>query len=275
MCAGLETRTPTPKERSKIMVEVDPYWWQTLFDEVYLVTDARSVCNQELTCREADFILEVLPIEPGHRVLDLCGGHGRHSLELSRRGFKDVTVLDYSSCLVEKGKHEAAQEGLEVCFLQGDARSTGLGSGRFDAVMVLGNSFGYFTEEDHDRQLIGEARRLLDQGGFFVIDLVDGDYLRSNFKPLSWHEIEDDIVVCREREMVDSKVLVREVVMSKSEGLVRDRTYSARLYTKDRLVGLLDAAGFSDIEVHTGYSSHNTPGDYGFMTNRMVAIGRK
>ena len=35
-------------------IEVDPDWWKTLFDEVYLITDARSVCDSELTRREVD-----------------------------------------------------------------------------------------------------------------------------------------------------------------------------------------------------------------------------
>ncbi len=65
------------------MLEVDPLWWQTLFDEVYLMTDARSVCDDELTCREADFLEEALELNCADRILDLCGApplkdiHGR------------------------------------------------------------------------------------------------------------------------------------------------------------------------------------------------------
>ena len=29
-------------------IDVDPDWWKTLFDEVYLLTDARSVDNRSL-----------------------------------------------------------------------------------------------------------------------------------------------------------------------------------------------------------------------------------
>ena len=37
-------------------IVVDPDWWKKLFDEVYLITDARSVCDKVLTCREVDVI---------------------------------------------------------------------------------------------------------------------------------------------------------------------------------------------------------------------------
>ena len=65
-----------------------------MFDETYLITDARSVCDEHLTCKEVDLLKHVLGLEKSFSILDLCGGQGRHSLELSRRGFQDVTVLD-------------------------------------------------------------------------------------------------------------------------------------------------------------------------------------
>ena len=71
-------------------IQVDDNWWQDLFDEIYLLTDARSVCDEKLTGQEVDFLIETLVLDKSASILDLCGGHGRHSLELSRRGFKDV-----------------------------------------------------------------------------------------------------------------------------------------------------------------------------------------
>jgi len=64
-----------------------------LFDHIYLLTDARSVCDTELTSREVLFLEETLNLDKSASILDLCGGQGRHSLELSRSGFSDVTVL--------------------------------------------------------------------------------------------------------------------------------------------------------------------------------------
>ncbi len=58
-------------------IDVDPDWWKTLFDEVYLVTDARSVGDESITRQEIDIILELVPMQPDDRILDLCGGHGR------------------------------------------------------------------------------------------------------------------------------------------------------------------------------------------------------
>ena len=55
-------------------VQVDNNWWKDLFDEVYLITDARSVCDDELACREVDFLEDSLLRDKSSPVLDMCGG---------------------------------------------------------------------------------------------------------------------------------------------------------------------------------------------------------
>jgi N-dimethylarginine dimethylaminohydrolase len=70
-------------------------------------------------------------------------------------------------------------------------------------------------------------------------------------------------------------VFVREIVLSKKNGLIRDRTYSIRFYESGKISGLLDQAGFEGVRVITDFSPHGGQGDYGFMNHRMIAIGRK
>jgi D-alanine-D-alanine ligase len=136
------------------MITVDPDWWKTLFDEIYLITDARSICDDELTCREVDFLEHLLGLDKSAAILDLCGGQGRHSLELSRRGFTDVTVLDYSPVLVEMGKEAAAAEDLNVIFIRADARDTRLRRESIDVIMVMASSFGYFVDDAENMKIL-------------------------------------------------------------------------------------------------------------------------
>jgi len=105
------------------MIHVDPNWWQWLFDEVYLLTDAPFVCNPELTRREVEVVEQALHLCKADRILDLCGGQGRHALELARRGYRHLTVLDYAEFLLQRGRRKAAETGLQVAFQQGDART--------------------------------------------------------------------------------------------------------------------------------------------------------
>jgi D-alanine-D-alanine ligase len=256
-------------------INVDPDWWKTLFDEVYLVTDARSVCDETLTCREVDVICELLPLNSDHRILDLCGGHGRHTFELYKRGFTDCTVLDYSQTLIDVAQSEAAENDYAVEFIQCDARNTKLPSDTFDHVIIMGNSLGYIQVPDADSEIITEAFRVLHPGGWMLVDVTDGNVVKNSFSPNSWHEIGEKTVVCRQRELNGNIVNAREMVIDKQKGLIRDRCYAVRLYDSESLQMLFQNAGFSHTDVYTNFSPHQAEGDFGFMNNRMIGIGQK
>jgi len=256
-------------------IDVDPDWWKTLFDEVYLVTDARSVDDQNVTRQEIEIFSSLLPMRPQDRVLDLCGGHGRHTLELCRRGFLNCTVLDYSQPLLDIGGREAAEKGYPVQLVQGDARRTTLTAKTFDHVLILGNSLGYIPEPDADLRILQESRRLLKTRGWLLLDVSDGEALNTKIAPRAWHEIGEDVVVCRQREVKDGVVCAREIVLSKDKGMIRDKTYCIRLYGADSLAALVTRAGFDNVQIHTGTSAVDCTKDVGCMNHRLVAVARK
>lgn len=253
---------------------VDPDWWKILFDDVYLLTDARSVDDAEVTRREIDVVCELLPLEPEHRILDLCGGQGRHSLELYRRGYGGCTVLDYSQVLLRRGISKASGNGCTVHFVQGDATQAGLRDASFDHVMILGNSLGYLPHSTDDLRIMNEARRLLKPKGYLLLDITDGDLVRRRFSPNAWHEIEEGIVVCRQRVLAHDAVRVREVVLCKQRGLIRDQTYAIRTYLPAMLEALANDAGFRDVTIHRNFSPQRGEGDYGFMNHRLLLTAR-
>jgi D-alanine-D-alanine ligase len=222
-----------------------------------------------------DFVAHVQGIEKSSPILDLCGGHGRHSLELCRRGFKDVTVLDYSPFLIDLGRERAQREGLNTKFIQGDARDTGLPDQSYRFIIIMANSFGYFIDEKEDEKTVREAFRLLMSGGSFLLDLTNREYVLRNFSPQSWHEANEDIVVCRQRTLDKDIILSREVVISKIKGLIRDEKYCTRLYSPEKISGLLRSVGFSSITIQKDFVSHRKKGDYGCMTNRMIVIAQR
>lgn len=256
-------------------IQVDPAWWKSLFDEIYLLTDARSVCDPRITRREVDLISQLLPIQNEHRILDLCGGHGRHSLELSRRGFAACTLLDYSETLINIARADARKNNLEMKFICGDARQMDIVPASYDHVIIMGNSLGYIQEEGADAKIISEAYRVLRDNGWILLDVADGKAIRSSFRPNAWHAIGDSVIVCRQREIQEPFICTREIVMSKTDGLIRDQSYAIRIYGAADLSRLLAESGFRRIDIHTQFSPHPAEGDYGFMNNRMIAVGQK
>jgi D-alanine-D-alanine ligase len=256
-------------------IDVQPDWWKTLFDDVYLMTDARSVCDDEITRREVDAVCRLLSMANDDTILDLCGGQGRHSLELARRGYGHCTVLDYSQVLIEHGRSNALKGGFPVNFVQGDAADTGLPDQGYDHVLILGNSLGYMPESIDDLRIMQEVMRVLKPGGCLLIDVTDGAVVREKFTPNAWHEIDGRIVVCRQRQLGENIIRAREVVLCKEQGLVRDQTYAIRLFLPEALDALVGKAGFIEISMQRGFSAHDKEGDYGFMNHRLLVTARR
>ena len=256
-------------------IEVDPEWWKTLFDEIYLITDSRSVNDDEITRQEIDIFASLIPIHQNDGVLDLCGGHGRHTMELCRRGYRNCTVLDYSQSLLDIGARNAKDRQYPIRFMQGDARHTSLPDETFDHVLILGNSLGYIMEPEADLKILEESRRLLKPRGWLLLDVSNGEAARTKLAPQAWHEIGDDVVVCRQREVKSGRICAREMVLSKRKGLIRDQTYCIQLYTADELAALVNRAGFSDVKVYSDASAISAAVDVGCMNHRLVAVARR
>ena len=250
-------------------------WWKGFFNEIYLITDQRTVCNPALTRREVNLLEKALSLDKNDRILDLCGGYGRHSLELARCGYRDLTVLDLSNYLIKLGRRMAREENLKVRFLCRDARFSGLKNNGYSAIFVMANSFGYSPNDKENLKVLRESHRLLKKEGKLLLDLADPDYLKSNLKPVSWHEADKDIIVCRERTVKGDIVKAREIVVSRKKGLLRDGYYCERLYRKKKIERLLKTAGFKDLSVKKNLSFPEVKKDYGLMTSRIFVTARK
>jgi hypothetical protein len=65
------------------------------------------------------------------------------------------------------------------------------------------------------------------------------------------------------------------MVLHKSRGMIRDKTYCIRLYDADNLAALAARAGFGDVQVHAGASALSPSLDVGCMNHRLVVVARK
>ncbi len=259
---------------------VTPDWWSRIFNSLYLKTDADVVDDQAITAKEVSLFAEVFKLSPEDRILDLCCGQGRHTLELSRRGFQNIEGFDRSHYLIQKAKTQAKKEGLNARFREGDARKLPHGADTFDVVMILGNSFGYFETVQDDVRVLKEVFRVLKPWGRLLIDVSDGEYLRDNYQPRSWEWIGKNYFVCRERSLsLDGRRLIsREVITHVKKGVIADQFYAESLYTGEELGELLRKAGFGDVVFQGELSSDSQrKQDLGMMEKRIIAtaVARK
>lgn len=255
---------------------VPPDWWKRIFNSLYLKTDGDVVENQNITRQEVDYITTILHLSPGDRILDLCCGQGRHSLELARRGFTRVKGLDRSHYLIQKARNQARREGLSVQFKEGDARKLPYPTDSFDVVLILGNSFGYFESIQDDLKVLTEVFRVLKPGGKIFIDVADGEYLRENFQPHSWEWIGKKQFVLRERSLSKDRqrLISREIITHIENGVMADQFYAERLYSVTELISLLEKSGFSRLTTHGEHvPSSQRNQDLGMMEKRILLSG--
>lgn len=249
-----------------------PEWWKTLFNSLYLKTDGDVVENSLNTENDIDMLIKVTGIKPEDRILDLCCGQGRHSLELAKRGFQNVTGVDRSRYLIRLARKRAKNFGLPVTFSEGDARHFRLKDSSIDCVAMMGNSFGYFEREEDDIAVLNNIKRILTSNGKLLLDIVDGSWMNQNFEARSWEWIDKNHFVNRERSLsTDGKrIISREVITNAEIGVMADQFYAERLYSLEEISVILADLGFENIQNHGNVYSHSTRGqDLGMMANRL------
>jgi D-alanine-D-alanine ligase len=252
---------------------VPPDWWRSIFNNLYLKTDADVVDDQRITRQEVDLISATINLSQEDRILDLCCGQGRHAIELARRGFKNIEGLDRSHYLIQKAKATARAEGLNLRFREGDARKIPYPPDTFDAVMILGNSLGYFETAQEDLKVLREVFRVLKPWGRVIVDVADGAYLKDHFKPHSWEWIDKKNFVCRERSLSADRerLITREMINHVEKGVIADQFYAERLYTQQGLSRLLEPVGFSTVTFHGEIATTSQRNqDLGMMERRLI-----
>ncbi|MFW9989942.1 MAG: methyltransferase domain-containing protein [Candidatus Odinarchaeota archaeon] len=259
------------------VVDLEEYvkkdWWKRIFNSYYLKTDGDVVEDQKITESEVKYFSKIMQFQLDHHILDLCCGQGRHSIELAKKGFKGIFGLDRSRYLIQKAKNDAKKSEVTCNFREGDARKLPYNTDKFDFVLILGNSFGYFESIKDDLMVLKEVFRVLKPWGQILIDISDGEYIKKNYQSRSWEWIDKDYFVCRERSLSldKQKLISREVINHVNKGVIIDQFYAERLYSKTGISDLLKRVNFSDIIFHGSISPESQRDqDLGMMEKRIV-----
>jgi len=119
---------------------------------------------------EGDFFIKKLREHGAHRVLDVATGTGFHSIRLIEEGF-DVVSVDGSPYMLSKAFDNGRHRGHVLRTHQADWRWLNRDvSGRFDAVICLGNSFTHLHSERDRRKALAEFYAALKHDGLLILD---------------------------------------------------------------------------------------------------------
>lgn len=199
--------------------------------------------SPERTVREVEFVAQHM--EPGCRVLDLPCGTGRHAHLLAQRGHH-VVAVDRDAALL--GTPAAGS----VDWICADMRALPLAGGRFDSIICLWQSFGYFGARENE-DLLREWAAIVRPGGNLILDL----YHRSFFEA---HQ--------GERRMDQGGSSIRERRSMHGDRLVVELTYSGlgfgdrfewQLFTPETLEQLAGRCGWRLRRACSGFDPRLAP----------------
>jgi ubiquinone/menaquinone biosynthesis C-methylase UbiE len=215
-------------------------WWQGYFDDQYLL-EYEPIFSPERDRRDAARIIDVLELPSGARILDVPCGQGRHAHLLAEAGF-DVTGLDYSQTLLARAK--ARGTGPRLRYVRGDMRAMPpRWTGRFDAVLNLFTSFGFFVHPGDDARVIREFARVLKPGGVLLWHGGSRDGVVRSFISRDWWSTADGTMIGHERSFdpLSGVLTVRTTVKGARKTV--EREHRIRLYTATRIAELCADAG--------------------------------
>jgi SAM-dependent methyltransferase len=244
-------------------------WYQHFFGPEWL-DFATQQFPLEYTQSQVDFILDAAGLETGASILDLACGHGRHSIEFARRGYR-VAGLDLSEPSLEIARAAADRAGVPIKFIQGDMRHIPY-TNEFDLVINLFTAFGYLENEEEDQKVLDAIHRALKPEGCAMIDTINHSWLMRHFEPRGWTTLEDGLILLEEREfdLQSGRNNVTWTLLY-PDGRRHELRHSLRVYTLVEFEANLTAAGLALQRVWGSFDG----AAYGLDTQRMILLAKR
>jgi SAM-dependent methyltransferase len=238
-----EAAKPPPQPRREAPAPPAP-WFERFFDEDYLELEPQPSAEQ--TRREVDLVVASFALAKGARILDLCCGTGRHTLELAARGY-EVVGLDLSRVMLDRAVQAARARKLAVDFVHGDVRNLAFRR-IFDGILFWGTSFGYFRDAENALVLRRVARALRPQG-HLLLQVANRDFVLRDLPKGHWRRcgnalIHDEI----DLDPRTNRFRVRRAIL-RSDGRERQDLIDLRGYSLHELLDLLHSEGFVPLEI--------------------------
>lgn len=268
-------------------------WTENAFKDQYLEAEG-LLFSRSMTLAECNLIAQMLQLNSETTVLDLACGHGRHTLELAKRGLGRFTGLDYSSEAINHAAQSSSKAALPIEWLEGDMRCLEF-TERFDAVFNAYNSLFYWDDATHLGILRG-IHRALRTNGLLWLDVYNREFMAARSfleeHPRWGSLMRLRLELSKLRKRVLNALKPNQVTFVKSiqrrfnpltgimsgvksidfsDGRRFADPFAVRLYSYTELLALLEQAGFELLSV----KSCPDGGEYRLGSMRVAVLARK
>lgn len=242
-------------------------WYEEWFGKEYLlIYPHRDIAEAVL---QINFLLKKIPLPQNAKILDLCCGCGRHSIELKKLGY-DVVGADLSSDLINIAKSTASDNNIDLKIIRCDMRQIPF-KDQFDLVIQFFTSFGYFESDEENQAVLKSIAKALKSDGKFLIDYMNPDYVIDNLVSKDEKDIEG-INVIQERWIDEKKRRINKKITLIKNGKEKNYLESVRLYSHEEMQNMLSKAG---LKLSETYGDFITGERFNKKSPRMILIGYK
>jgi SAM-dependent methyltransferase len=250
-------------------VTTDESWVESAYGADYFQYLSPNADDRE-TVDMVRLVLGLLKLKQGARILDLCCGAGRHTVNLAASGYRVIGV-DLSPAGLRVARKEIASRNVPAHVLCADIRELPFRDD-FDAAVSLFTSFGYEMSEDRDEAILGEFCRVLRPGGSLVLDLVNPVLPMLGKEPRVWRPMRGRFVL--EERSYNPVTGVSTSVRTVTGGSPSPAPIVThiRIYTLAEVGRMLGNAGFRIAEIRGDYQSR----PYDAMTSpRLIVLATR
>ena len=146
-------------------------WYESLFENYGKKYDNENFTQG--TAGECDFIESEMNYNKTLKILDVGCGTGRHSIELSKRGYS-LTGIDLSETQLKRAREKAGDEKLIIDFQQQDARNLTFNN-EFDvAIMLCEGGFPLMETDEMNYDILKSVTKSLNPKGTFIFTTLNG-----------------------------------------------------------------------------------------------------
>lgn len=146
-------------------------WYEILFENYGQQYDQESFTQG--TLGECDFIEQEIRFNHDLRILDVGCGTGRHSIELSRRGYS-VIGIDLSESVLTRAREKAKKDNIIIDFQKHDARNLPF-TDKFDVViMICEGAFPLMETDEMNFEILKNVTKSLKKKGKFIFTTLNG-----------------------------------------------------------------------------------------------------
>jgi 2-polyprenyl-3-methyl-5-hydroxy-6-metoxy-1,4-benzoquinol methylase len=146
-------------------------WYEALFENYAEKYEQESFTRG--TTGECDFLEKEFNFNKSLKIVDVGCGTGRHSIELTKRGYS-VTGIDLSESQLAKARQKAAEQKLSIDFQQHDARNLPF-KNEFDvAIMLCEGGFPLMETDEMNFEILKNVTQSLKKKCTFIFTTLNG-----------------------------------------------------------------------------------------------------